>query len=137
MVKEKTAEVIEGNKLIAEFMGGKYMHEPYLEYITFNPITFGGMSGGYSCHLSGCLFHSSWDWLMPVVQQIQDIEVTPPPNYTYYRIEIAVQGYVKIEGPFPFPKIFKNVSKCGSLINAVWQAVVEFIKNYNIKNNPE
>lgn len=116
MIQETTIDVLEGNKLIAEFMEAT-------DYKFKN--------------INARDYHSSWDWLMRVVQRIQDIEVTPPPNYTCYRIEIMVQGYVKIEGPFPFPRIFKNVSKCGSLINAVWQAVVEFIKNYNIKNNPE
>ena len=75
-------------------------------------------------------YHSSWDWLIPVVEKIKSIDITPPPNYRGYRIEIVVQGYVKIEG-FPMPTIFKNVSIEGSLINSVYNAVIAFITWYN------
>lgn len=100
--------IIEGNKLIVEFMGlVGYNEKGHLyEY-------------GY--------YHQRWDYLMEVVEKIQSIEITPPPNYKGYRIEIVVQGYVKIEGS-PMPTIFTNVSKEGSLIKAVWQAVVQFIQ---------
>ena len=57
-----TQEILEGNKLIAEFMGAKrkeysitnrehYLFRDGRKYLTENLI-----------------FHSSWDWLMPVVE---------------------------------------------------------------------
>lgn len=38
-------DIIEGNRLIAEF-------------------------DGYDIHMNGYQYHSSWDWLMPVVEKI-------------------------------------------------------------------
>lgn len=73
--------------------------------------------------------HLSWNQLMPVVEKIQSIEITPPPNYQGYRIEIVVRGYVRISG-FPMPTITTNVSSEGGLLPAVYKAVVEFIKWY-------
>lgn len=75
-------------------------------------------------------YHISWDWLMPVVEKIQSIDITPAPRYDSYRIEIVVQGYVKIQGT-GMPRIFKNVSIEGGLINAVYAAVLQFIIWYN------
>lgn len=56
-MKEK--EILEGNKLIAEFMGNKdsenkYSHESSEYYFE-------------GCELE---FHFSWNWLIPVVQKI-------------------------------------------------------------------
>lgn len=128
---------LEGNKIIAEFMGLKRIgssesSENILEVPVYKHFDKNGKVFGetYYTHHK---YHSSWDWLMPVVEKIQSIDIAPAPNYRGYRIEIVVQGYVKISG-FPMPTIFKNVSIEGSLINAVWQAVVQFIQWYN-KNN--
>lgn len=71
-----------------------------------------------------------WNELMQVVEKIQSIDITPPPNYTGYRIEIVVQGYVKIEGR-GMPPIFTNVSMEGSLIAAIGKAAILFIKYHN------
>jgi hypothetical protein len=51
---------------IAEFMGGEYKHDFAPDYITFDPITFLGMTGRYSCKLEDCRFRTSWDWQVPV-----------------------------------------------------------------------
>lgn len=120
-------EIIEGNKLIAEFMGYKLSDtfSPALppHYINEEGET---ITGYIDTELK---YHSSWDWLMTVIEKIQSIDITPAPNYTCYRIEIVVQGYVKISG-FPMSSITTNVSNAGGLINAVWLAVVEFTKRH-------
>lgn len=113
-------EIIEGNRLIAEFMG--------LETDLFDGSLIVSSDKGKSW--CGKLYDADWSQLMSVVEKIQSIDITPPPNYKGYRIEIVVQGYVKIEG-FPMPPIFTNVSGAGSLIKAVWYAVVQFIQWYN------
>tara|TARA_R110002012_G_scaffold279315_1_gene467297 strand:+ start:237 stop:539 length:303 start_codon:yes stop_codon:yes gene_type:complete len=96
------------NKLIAEFMGAK-------------PLVLGGsteyeMYGVIDCIEDGVnekhyfiddemRFHSSWDWLMPVVEKIEQIH----------------------EG---VPKQLIHVSLF-STRQEVYQAVVEFIKQHN------
>lgn len=60
-------EILEGNKLIAEFMGGKYYPN-------------GGWSewqfpdGGKPSIL---YYNSSWDWIMPVVDKIMMMQNNP------------------------------------------------------------
>lgn len=134
-------EILEGNKLIAEFMGWQ---EPSLEY----KIKWCGVkteerlkkiNEEYIPYLikeknseplfkDSLRYHSSWDWLMPVVEKIAELDIA-------YRVGIVLIGYVKING-FQMPPIVKNVSREGSLINptwlnATWLAVVEFINWYN------
>ncbi len=124
------AEIIDGNKLIETFRG--------IRELMPNGTLFGTKRGMPKEHenwyniipVDDLKYHSSWDWLMPVVEKIQSIYITPAPNYTGYRIEIVVQGYVKISG-FPMPPILRNVSISGSLINAVWLAVTDFIQFHN------
>lgn len=126
MTEEK---ILEGNKAIAEFMGGEWIKDDYNEW-------------GYKIKTphwnklqkpEALQYHSSWDWLMPVVDKIMEIDITPVPNWTGYRMEIVPRGYVKING-FPMPPIFRNVSIEGSLINATWYTVVDFITWYNTQN---
>jgi len=67
----------EGNRLIAEFMGAKYPHDFQKSYAVFRPVIFGDMQGDYSCDDKDLRFHSSWDWLMPVVKKIFKINMIP------------------------------------------------------------
>ena len=90
---------MESNRLIAEFMGliessipNKYWTEQVKE----------GFGKGELVELK---YHTSWDWLMPVVQNIeQDCEGVP--------------------------QEMLNISLYSD-INEVYKAVVEFIKNQN------
>jgi len=108
-------KTIETNKLIAEFMGGTLSSVPNLINL---PQTRGDANihsvkgsemlpnGTYSVHrLNELKYHSSEDWLMPVVE----------------RIEQVIQGV---------PQQMLHLSLY-STIDEVYQAVVEFIKEYN------
>lgn len=68
-------------------------------------------------------FHSSWDWLMPVVEKIEGIGFTI--NITTCTVYIN-----------NFEDSFKQIigtSDSYSKIEAVYNAVIEFIKFYNDK----
>ena len=67
-------------------------------------------------------YHLLWSQLMPVVEKISALK--------HNRIIIIPSGYVRIESMCK-PVIYKKVDKAGSLIDAVWAAVVDFIKCYN------
>lgn len=65
---KSASEIQEGNRLISEFMGGKS------DKINFAPknIRFEiPINGTYSFHVTNLKYHSSWDWLMPVVEKIE------------------------------------------------------------------
>ena len=67
-------------------------------------------------------YHLVWNQLMPVIEKISALK--------HNRIIIIPGGYVRIESMCK-PVIYKKVDKSGSLIDAVWAAVVDFIKCYN------
>lgn len=99
----KEEVIIEGNKLIAEFMGYEYiggdvMHYPYLR--KGDEII--------AVHNDVC-YHSSWDWLMPVVHKITGEIQQDYPLKTTMITDLAIHT----------PR------------EDVWEAVVEFIKWYN------
>ena len=85
------SEIIEGDKLIAEFMREK-------------------ATGGY---------HQSWDWLMPVVEKIWNMQGHRTSIF-YFEPEEGVTIYGNNES-------VNNITDC-------WCAVVEFIKWYNTQN---
>lgn len=108
----------DNNELIAEFMGGKWetiswggvptpaFHFPDW-HITDWPTTI---------HAETFQYHTSWDWLMPVVKKIGDLY------------------------PFDFGSRHE-ITRLHSLslfasIEKVYAAVVEFIRWYNESNKP-
>ena len=65
----KTIEIKEGNKIIAEFMGGKMIVQNYhgINIIKFPDET--------TKDLFGLKYHQYWDWLMPVVEKIANLHL--------------------------------------------------------------
>ena len=91
------------NKLIAEFMGRPYKQE-FLEK---------GVGGIFEevVLCENLQYHTSWDWLMPVVQKIGDDYYNTPFDETYSKL---TEGYENIW-----------------TIEDTYKAVVEFIKDQN------
>lgn len=103
-----TQEILEGNKLIADFMGAKRQiegrdikkHEIWLPthgICRFDTIELGM---GKTLH-----YHKSWDWLIPVIQKIYNI------NRSFYE---------SMEDSLPLLDLSHSYNE-----------VVEFIKHYN------
>jgi len=88
------------NKLISEFMGMNY-GDPNDNSVMIQMTP----QGNEVVPINSMEYHSSWDWLMPVVE----------------RIEQVMQGV---------PQQMLHLSLY-STIDEVYQAVVEFIKEYN------
>lgn len=115
---------IENNKLIAEFMGfSKVTREHKLEF-SYNIKGFAQL-GLSETVPSGLKFHSDWNWLMEVVEKIEssvsqfNIKIYTLAN-TYTDVSIIVSSRKRID-------IELQTSK----IEAVYNAVIEFIKFYN------
>ncbi len=109
----KTEEVIENNKLIAEFMG--HITSDNLESVC-------GFRGQEIFPFADLEYHTSWDWLMPVVEKIETYLWVF--SISGLKIEYAtIDQYKKGDSQvFPVP---------GKKIIAVYEAVVFFIKWYN------
>jgi hypothetical protein len=118
----KTKEILEGNKLIAEFME--------LEFIS---TCFVLINSSQRIHKRNLKYNSSWDWLMPVVEKIAKINgchVLMNPS------ELAQKtAWVSIEGnkTNSSKKQFHLHKK--KLIDATYECIVLFIKWYNETNN--
>jgi hypothetical protein len=107
-------EILEGNKLIAEFMGLEEGPEYVNAFDRDDLLYFTG--GGYE----SAKYDSSWDWLMPVVEKIECLSCT----VTMVNNACCI-FYTGDDREFSYSPL--AVSK----IEAVWLAVVEFIKWYN------
>lgn len=102
----------ESNKLIAEFMGiHEIMHDEYSEY-DFADNTLDVV------HQDELKYHLSWNWLMPVIEKIKILVMEDDSDELYNSEEWdnITHTLVQIE------------------IKSVYQAVVEFIKEYNQNN---
>jgi len=99
------------NKLIAEFMGVNVIT---LDDVRKNKNPYFSSADGY---LEDDLkYHTSWDWLMPVVRRIvSDIELDLDYENEYREHLMDVVPFARIED--------------------VYEAVVEFIKIHNDKSN--
>lgn len=108
------------NKLIAEFIGRKGNNNPKL--YTWKGITV--LTDDIWYYISDAKFHSSWDWLMPVVEKIEDMkfgEGTTSVNVNFKQCTIEADGGLIL------------ISDIGgeSKLIAVYEAVIKFIKWYN------
>lgn len=130
----------ENNKLIAEFRGGKYVDECLMEFEDFYAVKE-IVEGDFiytNCFDSDneLQFHSSWDWLMPVVEKIESLEGLDVLGFCSfakepYSVDIkAFSTCINVYGTASHkPSIsFKRV---GTKLENTYLAVVEFIKWYN------
>ena len=110
---------LENNKLIAEFLNVKMHPCETIENLKFLPMEERGLYNGY--FIDALKYHEDWNWLMEVVEKIESLG---------YRIEIVkhiCRIYLSNKETII---ISENIPK----IEAVYSAVVEFIKWYNNQN---
>lgn len=95
----------ENNKLIAEFMGFSLAEE-------IAPKLYINSKEKKQMYLSQMAYHSSWDWLMPVIYRITRLGISWSDEGT---------------------RLFLKIGDCLCLINleATYNAVVDVIKWYN------
>jgi hypothetical protein len=105
----ESKEIETGNKLIAEFMG--------------DTKTVYGYPANKLREDMIC-YHSSWDWLMPVVEKIP--KLNPDNGKLWFEYEI-LRCHCRIWNNGAME--WKNNS--GTTISAVWLTAVQFITWYN------
>jgi len=105
-MKEK--EILENNKLIADFMGVKIGVESY-------SWRSGCTEPLQERHLN---YHASWGWLMSVLEKIDNID-----GGAYQTIIYSVSCHIIVDKDTSF-------MGTGKKIDAVYQAVIDFV-NWN------
>lgn len=110
----------ESNKLIAEFMGWTFHPEERETALEYIENTWSPPNSSKIFLPREWKFHKSWDWLMPVVEKIQEKE-------GQVRTTMKHPLYNK-----PYLVLFKNGEGWGKTeLEAIYNAVIEFIKWYN------
>lgn len=97
--------ITESNKLIAEFMGEIDLKNGRGEWYSENP--------------DALKYTESWDWLMPVVEKIESLDVT-----------VEIEGHNCMISDIKDGGYHQYVAH-DSKINAIYVSVVAFIKWYN------
>ena len=139
-------EILEGNRLIAEFMGLRkimlwggvdFLYDIEKEsYVTYVKVGSSGINATINTRVvkarpNELLFHSSWDWLMPVVEKIECKWVDGGQAIVQiraYQVQIFLEvGYRNIL----FATNQGYDGKRGNKIDNTYKAVIEFIKWYN------
>ena len=125
----KTEEIIEGNKIIAEFMGATISTHGVFECANFQEKTAEGYK---SYDLIYLCYHSSWDWIFSVIEKITslgfEIEFNIKPNWDESTFSIYD---TKRDNTLVESLNFIDIENCNSLIQYVWICIVEFIQYYN------
>ena len=119
--------IIQGNMLIAEFMGGEYT-EAKSNDIVFARLKEWKLVGVEHsvryCDSVDLKYHHSWDWLMPVVDKIMLMQGNPNEMFMGATLERGVMFDSVTNLPITYPR--------GMVIDKI----VAFIKWYNeqVKN---
>lgn len=106
-------EILHGNRLIAVFMG-KTLSNSGLGIVA---------PAGFDLFFS---YHTSWDWLMPVVEKIENLS---PRGYRFTISSTFVRIHTCKNGSGDSDEY--NCTVFEGKLNCTWHAVVEFIKWYN------
>lgn len=129
-------EIIEGNKLIAEFM--EYRFKNQSKYWCIYPLDDNSFLRNLGwVEFNNLKFHSSWDWLMPCIGKISNIPTNYPDGIYKYLVNVDLNPItgIKIEDMYKRNFDFEdgvsiNIYESNFIMN-VWYGVVEFIKWYN------
>jgi hypothetical protein len=130
-----TPEQLEGNKLIAEFMG--YEQNAFTEsmFSKVEDVFVDNKGGRCSARWTPVYYHESWDWLMPVVEKISRIEFER--RYDEYQEKWIIWTHHPItfgmldDNRKPMVRFYCSTLNLGdTLIQAAWNAVVDFVKQH-------
>ena len=107
------------NKLISEFMGMTY-GDPNDDSVMIQMIS----QGNEVVPIESMKYHISWDWLMTVVEKIESLgyEFTIVEN----RCKVSNNTDHSVEELF-------HIETIGSKLDTTYDAVVQFINQYNNK----
>jgi hypothetical protein len=133
-------QIVKENRLIAEFMGKFNVHDTkgYWECNNCGEQWSAMMGDDEVPQIHAeCLpdllthaeYHTSWDWLIPVVEKIESFIFKSPLPDTYYEVRLLGSVYVSIISSNGDELI--NVDDAESKLEATYKAVIEFIKWYN------
>lgn len=134
-------EIIEGNKLIAEFVGMKKLSTVFDShgYEQYNYSVPDLLSMQVYGHTGATVFledqfSKSWVWLMPVVEKICRLNIGDGKEYVEYAYPRTF-GMLDDEGKVMVRLNGFFIHHADTLIEATYSAVIEFIQHHNSLNS--
>ncbi len=135
MTKE---EILQGNALILEFMNIKPTQVASNDYF-WSDLPF------YSIHeytsekvMNGIIeyakYHSDWNWLMDIWEKINSMNASISINSANVCITTHVIDHILQDDSYHKYYFFKPSGDNYTPIEALWNAVIDFIKWYNKQN---
>jgi len=125
-------EILEGNKLISEFMNLESWNDNRYGLLFNSPI-----DGKTSFSLN---YDTSHDWLMTVVEKIEELKY--PDIWKYTSIELRRHRYINVfyslDGIIDYGDGKKTISNIvvnnvgGKDVEVLFKTIVEFVKKYNL-----
>ena len=126
MTKE---EIVDGNRLIAEFMGKKLQKGNFWSKMLGYADEFIIINGEPKWSLSDIPYNSSYDWLMPVVEKIEKLGISTNIHY-FAGIKKHSYGMTTITYDSICSE-YDLTNYSDSKIEAIYNSVIKFIKWYN------
>jgi hypothetical protein len=125
---EKEIEIT-GNKLIGVFHGAEYSPTTQrLYYESESMRDFALLIHATNVNIEEAKYHTSWDWLMPVVQKIEwldskdiDCRITIERQECRIYFDNGIEKYERLIGSHP-------------KIETVWLSIISFINWYNTQS---
>lgn len=142
MSKDSKQEISveEGNRLIFFFMGAREMSS-HTNPKGIKTILSAQLDDLYVKDFERELkYHSSWDWLMPVVEKI---EGTCHEHHGYFGVYISANTCtiqatkLRTDQPLASPPHYYDEQISGTKIKATWLAVIQFIQWYQSQAKAE
>ena len=129
-------EIIEGNKLIAEFFGEKVNKPNNIDGFK-EMVRLKSPDGKIGNWAYGQIpdFSLLWDWLMPVIEKIESLGYDTQIDFgynPYSKRADKMHYWTQIAKDQTADAIYGSSIK--SKRESVWKAVIEFVKWYNKKN---
>ena len=117
-------EILQGNKLIAEFMGLEIIDRPYGNgFVTLSETEI--------CDVDDLSYHTDWNWLMPVVEKICHTNVNLGGDYVDYAYPRTFGMLNQSTGQLMIRLNGHQVFESSSLLETTYTAVADFIHWYN------
>lgn len=120
-------DIIENNKLIAEFMGvriKKDINKKNNKYNVLNKYYLKHRGNNIYTNINQFKYHLSYDWLTPVINRIRQKSYLVKTIYVPYKTIVTIR-HIKDEKTILFTSINSDN------IKAFYQIAIEFIKWYN------
>lgn len=120
------------NKLIAEFMGFTYKDNRFINEYRYKDDNGDIHEAGFS--FKDPKYHTSWDWLMPVVEKIESLKLK-------YKMTVSIVGnscqIISDNHNLMAAEVTLYSDNRYNKIERTRQAIIQFIQWYNLQPKPD